>query len=323
MVSNYIPKVSIIIPAYNVDGYIKPCIESCLHQDYSGIEIIVVNDGSTDSTRERIEELCSNNFQIRLINKSNGGVTAARQSGLEAASGDYIFFLDGDDRLCVPDSITKLVNKAIETNADHVVGDFIIVHKDGRRTHLHFPDYNTHNSEEALAYAFLNNDFYYTGRLLRRTLIIEVNNNIPSDITYGEDTYAVVSLLSQIHISAKIDSSILEYVQRDNSVTNRLSVYDLTKRNKATSLTLKLAEKMMFDRFASSEIRVFALRELYQSIALGVPNNEVAEKYLKGLRKYYPDIISSLGLRPYLVLFAASLNMPITTKVIQLLKRLR
>lgn len=317
------PKVSIIIPAYNVSDYIKPCIESCINQDYNAIEIIVVNDGSTDDTLVKIENLCNLQPDIKLINKPNGGVTAARQTGLEASSGEYIFFLDGDDRLCIPDSITNLVNRAKETNADHVSGDFIIVHKDGRRTRQYFPPFDLHNSKEALAYAFLNNDFYYTGRLLRRALIVEVNKRIPRDITYGEDTYAVVNLLSMIQISAKVNAPILEYVQRAESVTNRLTVHDLMKRNKATALTLEVAKKMQFESFASSEIRIYALRELYQSITLGVPNNTVANIFLKRLRKYSSEIKSTLGYKPYLILQLAAWNMPLTCKIIQILKKLR
>ena len=323
MATNITPLVSIIIPAYNVGDYIKPCIESCLNQDAKAIEIIVINDGSTDETPKIVNELSSSQSNIKLINKPNGGVTAARQTGLARASAEYIFFLDGDDRLCEPDTITKLLNRAQKTNADYVAGDFIIVYQDDKRRLHQFPHYDIHNSEEALAYAFLNNDFYYTGRLIRRSLVADVNDNIPRDITYVEDTYAVVNLLTKIRIATKIDTPILEYVQRADSVTNRLSVYDLLKRNKSTMLTLRIAELMNFDRFAHNAIIIYALRELYQSIALGVPNREVADKYLKGYHYYSKEVKQKLGCKANTILLLASVNMAMTCKAIQLLKLLR
>lgn len=323
MVAEYLPQVSIIIPAFNVNDYIAPCIISCINQDYGELEIIVINDGSTDCTEQRIKELIISNPNIRLINKENGGVTAARQTGLELATGEYVFFLDGDDRLHLPNSISRLVECAQKLNADYVAGDFIIVYGDGTNKPQKFPSYETHDSKSALAYAFLNNDFYYTGRLIRRTLVNEVNRIIPRDITYGEDTYAVVRLLSELKCASKINEPILEYVQRSDSVTNRLSRKDLEKRNKAISLTLNLSDQLGFEKFAQKEILVYALRELYQSITLGVPNYDVARKYLKGIRNAKDDIEKYLGRKAYMILLFASINLPATCKAIQLLKKLR
>lgn len=92
------PKVSVIIPAYNCEEYIEQAILSCLCQDYENIEIVVVNDGSTDSTLEKIIPFADKGNVI-VINQSNQGVSAARNVGMENASGDYVTFLDADDAL--------------------------------------------------------------------------------------------------------------------------------------------------------------------------------------------------------------------------------
>ena len=92
------PKVSVIIPAYNCEEYIEQAILSCLCQDYENIEIVVVNDGSTDSTFEKIIPFADKGNVI-VINQSNQGVSAARNVGIENASGDYVTFLDADDAL--------------------------------------------------------------------------------------------------------------------------------------------------------------------------------------------------------------------------------
>ena len=90
-------KFSIIVPAYNVAQYIEECIESILNQDYDNYEIIVVDDGATDETPKILDEIASKSEKVRVIHQKNGGLSAARNSGIEAASGEYILFLDGDD----------------------------------------------------------------------------------------------------------------------------------------------------------------------------------------------------------------------------------
>lgn len=100
--------VSIIIPAYNCEKYIADAINSCINQNYSNIEIIVVNDGSTDSTKEIVEEFLVDP-RVKLINQENQGVSTARNVGINNSSGKYITFLDSDDTLA-PDTIRKNID---------------------------------------------------------------------------------------------------------------------------------------------------------------------------------------------------------------------
>lgn len=109
--------VSVIIPAYNAEEYIKRAICSVLNQTYTNYEIIVVNDGSTDLTREIIEEIAKNDNRVRVINTENGGVSRARNIGIEAAKGEFISFLDADDEL-FPDALEMMRNCLLNTKAD-------------------------------------------------------------------------------------------------------------------------------------------------------------------------------------------------------------
>lgn len=90
-------KVTIIVPIYNIEKYLKRCIESIINQSYVNIEIILVNDGSTDNSKKIVEEFSDMDERIKIINKPNGGLSSARNTGLEISSGDYIMFVDGDD----------------------------------------------------------------------------------------------------------------------------------------------------------------------------------------------------------------------------------
>ncbi len=91
--------VSIIIPAYNVENYIFRGLESCINQTYKNIEILVIDDGSIDKTYEIVHKYCLNDNRIKLIKKTNGGVSSARNEGLRQAKGKYVLFLDSDDWL--------------------------------------------------------------------------------------------------------------------------------------------------------------------------------------------------------------------------------
>lgn len=89
--------ISIIIPIYNVETYLKKCIESIIHQSYFNLEIILVDDGSTDKSGEICEEYSKRDQRIKVIHKANGGISSARNEGLKVASGEYICFVDSDD----------------------------------------------------------------------------------------------------------------------------------------------------------------------------------------------------------------------------------
>lgn len=90
-------KISIIVPIYNVESYLKRCLDSLINQTYSNIEIILINDGSTDLSGDISSKYAKIDKRIKLINSSNKGVSCARNKGLELASGDYIMFVDPDD----------------------------------------------------------------------------------------------------------------------------------------------------------------------------------------------------------------------------------
>jgi glycosyltransferase involved in cell wall biosynthesis len=112
------PKVSVIIPVYNMEGYLRECIDSVINQTYRDIEIICVNDGSTDGSSSILEEYASKDNRIILINKRNGGLSSARNAGLRAAKGRFIIFLDSDDYIEL-DTIECVLDKT--ENADIVV----------------------------------------------------------------------------------------------------------------------------------------------------------------------------------------------------------
>ena len=108
-------KISFIIPIYNSEKYIEKCIRSIIDQKYKEIEIICINDGSTDNSEVIIKKIQKNDSRIILISKPNGGVSSSRNIGIENASGDYVMFIDSDDYLenSYLYNLNDLINKYI------------------------------------------------------------------------------------------------------------------------------------------------------------------------------------------------------------------
>lgn len=120
------PKISVLVPAYNVALWLPSCLDSILAQTYQNLEIIVVNDGSTDNTGTILDSYAKKNGRIVAIHQKNAGLVAARETGIAHATGDYVTFVDGDDTIA-PDMYEHLMANALKYKADisHCGMDFV------------------------------------------------------------------------------------------------------------------------------------------------------------------------------------------------------
>lgn len=118
-------KVSLIVPVYNVEKYLARCLDYCINQSYQNLEVICINDGSTDNSLNILEHYKTLDNRIKVINKQNGGLSSARNVGISAAEGKYIMFVDSDDFISSI-AVEKLVENAEQYDSDVVVFDYII-----------------------------------------------------------------------------------------------------------------------------------------------------------------------------------------------------
>ena len=125
-------KVTIIIPIYNVEKYLREAIESAINQSYKNLEIILIDDGSTDNSGKICDEYAKLDDRIKVIHKINGGLSDARNAGLDNATGKYIMFLDSDDFFEL-DATKKMYNEIEEKDADYVIGNYINVTDEGEK----------------------------------------------------------------------------------------------------------------------------------------------------------------------------------------------
>lgn len=132
-------KISIIVTIYNVEPYIRKCIDSILAQTHKNFELILVNDGSPDNSLQICNEYAKKDLRVKVVNKVNGGQASARNAGIDVATGDYIGFIDGDDWI-EPEMYEVLLSKAVETDSDIVQCAWSKVDVDGTKHYICEPD---------------------------------------------------------------------------------------------------------------------------------------------------------------------------------------
>ena len=130
--------ISVVVPIYNVEHYLRKCIDSICQQTYHNLEIILVDDGSTDSSGNLCDEFAANDPRIRVIHKSNGGLSDARNSGMEFASGEWWMFVDSDDYLAL-DAAETLLRTAVINNCEIAVCNMVRVYEDGEQNPFYCP----------------------------------------------------------------------------------------------------------------------------------------------------------------------------------------
>lgn len=205
-------KVSVIVPAYNVENYIEKCLESLVNQTLEEIEIIVVNDGSTDNTKQKIEEfLAKYPEKIKYLEKENGGLSDARNFGIPYAEGKYIGFVDSDDYV-EKDMFEEMYKKAEQENSDMVECDFIWEHPDKQKIDTG-KIYG--NKKDALMYARV----VAWNKLIKRETLEKANIKFPKGLRY-EDTEFFYKLLPSLNKISFVKKPMVHYIQRGNSIVN-------------------------------------------------------------------------------------------------------
>ena len=206
------PKVSVIVPIYNVEKYLEKCINSLLSQTLEDIQIILVNDGSKDNSGNIAKEYEKNNKdRVIYVEKENGGLSDARNYGLKYATGDFIAFLDSDDYI-EKNAYEEMYNKAIEENADYVECDFIWEFPNKIRVDKQYP---YKNKKEMLSFVRV----VAWNKLIKRQLITDNNLEFPKGLRY-EDVEFTYKLIPFVNKFAYVNKPFIHYVQREGSIAN-------------------------------------------------------------------------------------------------------
>ena len=233
------PLVSVIVPVYNVERYIRKCIDSILCQSYTNIEIILVNDGSTDGSRGILQQYASEDFRCKLIDKDNGGASSARNIGLDYAKGEYVYFIDSDDYI-EPSTVADLVDHMQCSQSDFCC--YRIWFYNETRKILHGDDFSTQvltKNADILKDALLGNNIkiapwtkFFLTSFLNKHNIRFYEGLINEDYLFTIECaiYAqTVSFLNKPLYFAYERPDSVSRVMKDNSITSLLSIYDIIR----------------------------------------------------------------------------------------------
>lgn len=218
--------ISVIIPVYNTSKYLRRCIDSVVGQTYKDLEIIIVNDGSTDNSLSILKEY--NDSRITIIDKENGGLSSARNSGIASANGEYILHVDSDDYIEL-NYIEDIVNYANKFNLDLVVSDFLQEDELGN---------TNYQIDMKLGYGELISNKEYIRRiidefsiypcvwnkLIRRSLYIDHNIRHPEGISMGEDLFVTPKLAYNSNRIGKLNKAYYHYIYNPNSISKSKNI---------------------------------------------------------------------------------------------------
>ena len=281
------PKVSIIVPVYNVEKYLSKCLDSLIDQTLKEIEIIAVNDGSTDSSLKILEEYEEKYNNIKVYTKENGGLSDARNYGLQYVAGEYIAFLDSDDYVDTT-LYEKMYDKAIQEKADYVECDFIWEYPDKNRidTGIRYKD-----KQEMFTYARV----VAWNKLIKASIVL--NNEelrFPFGLKY-EDVEFFYKLVPEIDKFAFVEEPLIHYIQREDSLVKVQTEKTLDLITSLNKVVAYYKEKKLFDEYKDVIEYTYARLTLCSSLKrmAKIKDKETRKKCIneawKNLNTEFPD----------------------------------
>lgn len=281
-------KISVIVPVYNAENYLDQCIGSIIKQSYRNLEIVLVNDGSTDRSPEICKKYAEADERILVVEQKNQGVVKARQSGVSAATGDFIGWVDADDWI-EPEYIERLAGQQRESGADivaaahfHDIGDDSRLIKNGVETGIY-------DAEQLLPIMLYTGKFFEYGitpqlytKLFRADILKKTQLMVPDRIIAGDDAAVVYLSLLRANKICVSDISGYHYVQHPASIT-KTGYQEETERIRILIAFLKdtFREAGLSDQtdrqLAVYEKYMFALRQI--NIFDGADNKKILIPY--------------------------------------------
>lgn len=216
-------KISVIIPCYNAENFIEKCLNSITTQTLNDIEIIVINDGSTDKSLDIINKHKNKN-KLQIIDKKNEGASQTRNLGLEIANGEYIYFVDADDYLENEFVLEKVYNECKKNNLDILVFDYFKDNNDNKE-YINFLKGDPIFSRETYLIGLIKERYWggMCNKIIKKTLFIDNSIKFPKNIFLREDLITSCKLFYFANKIEKLEEPLYNYVIHKNQGTKTLS----------------------------------------------------------------------------------------------------
>ena len=291
------PAVSIIVPVYNAENNVARCIESVLKQDYENFELILMNDGSKDSSGSICDEYAARDERIRVIHKENSGVSDTRNKAIDMARGEYLQFIDSDDWI-TSDATGLMIRMAKENNCEMVIADFYRVigerlahkgdiHEDGLLTREEFALHMMENPA----------DFYYGvlwNKLYRRDIVEKYELRMDENISWCEDFIFNMEYIRHIENVYALHVPIYYYVKTPGSLVSQ--GMSITKTIQMKRTVFKCYNEFYKDIFKEEDYEK-RRRQVYRFLVDAAGDGSVMPSILPGTMKLGEERISvSVGI---------------------------
>lgn len=272
-------KVTVIIPVYNTEKYLKKCLDSVCNQTLKDIEIICVNDCSTDNSLEILEEYARFDNRIKIINfKENKGVAIARNLAIEQAKGEYIGFVDSDDFVAA-DFFEKLYNRAKKTNSDIVMGNILEIDKNNKKYDVYSFIRNKIKQNK------LNFNGNFSTAIYKNQLLKDYKIKFTENLAYGEDRLLPLQAAYYSKNFQIVEDTYYYYFRRENSASKVFGDKQIKDFNRITTLIIDFMNK---ENFALENKKIVLESFVLQTLDLTIKTNT---NYLKNLLDKMPGDI--------------------------------
>lgn len=213
--------VSVIIPVYNVEKYLSTCLDSVISQTYKNIEIILVDDGSTDSSSAICDNYANRDYRVNVYHIINHGVSYARNLGIDNSHGEYILFIDSDDEVS-DEYIEQLIKPCYKENIDLVICNINDIYPDKVINRRLYRDLKGNLREDYIALLALIRGPWV--KLYKKAIIKKYKIYFPENISLGEDQYFNTLYFSRINSYEYIDAALYNYYHRGTSLSSKASL---------------------------------------------------------------------------------------------------
>lgn len=230
-------KVSVIIPVYNTEKYVEKCINSVLNQTLKEIEVIIINDGSTDNSLEIINKF-SVDERIKIISRENKGASKTRNEGLNLSKGKYLYYLDSDDYLEGNDALESLYKKCEDENLDIVIFDYYKVEGNSKKYITTIQEKECINKVKNIYNMIDFNGCSIWCKMIKKELYLKNGIKFLEEIFLSEDWNISIKLASKAKKIGKIDKAFYNYIQHNMQGTKNIDIARSLKEEYKSSLDL-------------------------------------------------------------------------------------
>lgn len=278
--------ISIIIPVYNTEEYLSQCLETVVNQTYSNLQIILVNDGSTDSSLEICYQFQMKDSRIEILNKTRAGLSAARNDGMNAAKGEYICFIDSDDYV-KDDYIEVLYGLVTEFNCDISICGYYKTYENGDQVEFQFTN-EGYIDKHDLYNSLLHNDNignYACNKMYRRTLFQGISYPVGKAFEDIYTTYLLIEASDSIAISQE---KVYFYRQRSGSLSNCINLKNLSDQEAGIAIRNEYIQSHYPDLSrACDKDHLKFLIVIYNQISKGFAYSKELETYRNKICLYW------------------------------------